>query len=82
MSKLLHIDEVYVFIAENPGGEGVVGGTMDIPGIGPSFIPFIASDRSRVDQLMPIAKMLAGAQRRPIRLVRFTTREEMETITE
>lgn len=80
-AKLLYIDNIYVFIAHNPGiGEGVVGGTVNVPGVGPSFIPFVCADRLRVDQLMPMARELVVLTGRPIRLVRFTTREEIEVL--
>lgn len=70
------IRDVYVFVAVHADGdEGVpavdLGGTM---------MPLIAADPVRLEELRPLAARIARLSGKPLKLVRFTTREEIETI--
>lgn len=44
------------------------------------WLPMIGADEARIRQLRPIAEQLARASERPIQLVKFTTRENLEVI--
>lgn len=71
------ITEIYVFVAEvtGPDDEGVVAMKA-----GDVWLPLVGADRARVDSLRPIAQDMAQASGKPIRLLRFTVREELETL--
>lgn len=70
---LSQIDSIYAVLSMGDAGEGVVAFEHD-----GSWIPLIAADKTRLDELMPFAKRLAKNSR--LRLVRFTTREEIMEI--
>jgi hypothetical protein len=69
------IDRIWAFLSLDDGGEGVVAAP-----IGPNSmtVPLIAADKRRLDSLIPIAKQLTKAFRKPIRLAKFTKREDVE----
>lgn len=70
------IDQIYAFVAEEePGDEGIVA----MP-IGDKWLPLIGSDMERVDDLKIIAKSLAKSIDKPIRLILFSERTELEVI--
>jgi hypothetical protein len=64
----------YVSVGEDDQ-EGIIG-----ENIGGSWLPFIAADEHRLIQLRPIAERIAKASGRPVRLVRFSVREDIEVI--
>ena len=68
------IDSIYAFLSVDEGGEGIIG----LP-IGPdgSMVPLIASDKTRMGDIIPLAKRMAQAGMK-IKLVRFVTREIIE----
>jgi hypothetical protein len=66
----------YVAVDPKDDSEGIVGGT--VPGLGTT--PLIGADDARVMQLRPIAEKTARLTGRPVKLVRFTGREDIETI--
>ena len=72
---LERIDEVYVVLASNEEGEGVVGAL-----IGGVQFPLMAADASRLKNIIPLAKMVAQQTGRTFQLVKFTTREVVEEI--
>ncbi len=76
-NKLRHIDSVWAFLSTDEGGNEVAMG-CDIVGIG--WVALIAADEERLASLRPIAKQLAREERLKVRLVKFTTREDLETI--
>jgi hypothetical protein len=41
-------------------------------------VPLIAADKRRLDSLKPLARKLASIFQKPIRLAKFTTREDVE----
>lgn len=71
----LKIDEVFAFIADNEEGEGLVGHFIDY-----RWIPFVCADEARVESLRPYAEHIARLSETKIKLVRFSTREEIEVI--
>jgi hypothetical protein len=44
-------------------------------------LPLIAADLVRLQQIRPMAEKVARASGLPIRLVRFTTRTEIDVVT-
>jgi hypothetical protein len=72
----LKIDEMYAFIAKDPdGGEGLAAFLTN-----EGWQPMVGADMARVHLLKPIAEKLAKNTGQPIKLVKFTTRTEIETI--
>ena len=71
------IEEMYAFVAEDkgPDDEGVVGFMADT-----GWMPMVGADMARVESLRPIAEAAARASGKPVKLLRFTTREEVEAI--
>ena len=67
------IDFIWAFLSVDEGGEGVCA--MPIGGI---TLPMIAADKRRVDSLKPAARIVATVFKKPVRLVRFKEREEVE----
>lgn len=72
------IEEMYAFVAEDagPDDEGVVGMNT---GLG--WVPLVGADMARVESLKPIAQQIAKQTGKKVKLLHFTTREELEIIT-
>ena len=71
------IEEMYAFVAEDsgPDDEGVVA--MSVRNV---MLPLVGADMKRVESLRPIAKRIAQSTGKPIKLLHFVTRQELETI--
>jgi hypothetical protein len=69
------IEEIWAFLSLDEGGEGVCAAPM-----GQMTLPLIAADKQRLDLLYPLARAMAKAFNKPIRLVKFTKREDVEII--
>lgn len=72
----LNIENVWLFISSDETGEGIIGMTM-----GNTFMPLIAADAARLESLRPHARGIAQHTGKTVKLIKFTTREEIETIT-
>jgi hypothetical protein len=72
--NLERIDHIWAFVSFDDGGEGVCAAPMG--GLG--MVPLIAADPARVESLKPIAAHIAKSFGKPVRLVKFTSREEIE----
>jgi hypothetical protein len=70
---LARIDSIWAYLSVDEGGEGVCAAP-----IGGITVPMIAADKRRLDILRPIAQMIARHFGKPVRLVQFTKREELE----
>jgi hypothetical protein len=69
------IHDIYAFIAVHADGdEGIVG-------IGDPMLPMIAADLARLQALRPYAQQVADTSGLTVRLVRFTTRTDLDVIT-
>jgi hypothetical protein len=68
------IDRIWAFLSIDDGGEGLVAAPIG-PG---TTVPLIAADKRRVDLLIPIAKRLTKVFNKPIRLAKFSQREDVE----
>jgi hypothetical protein len=77
INYLEKITEMYAFVSVDEGGEGLVGMTMNIQGK-ETFMPFVCSDKDRMESLKPIAKNMAKAHNKKIKLIKLTQREELE----
>ena len=78
MAIPLRIDTIYAFIAQDENGdEGICG--MQLPGSN-TFMPFVGADLDRVKDLKPLAQQIANETGKSIKLVHFTTRNEVEEI--
>jgi hypothetical protein len=78
------ITELWAWVSTEPdGGEGIVAASLPDPDTGePIVMPLVGGDRERIES--PFMRRVATATRihtgRPVRLVRFTTREVIETL--
>lgn len=66
----------FVAVDDDDGSEGVVA-TPDSSGM---WMPLVGADDGRVQSLRPIAQEIATLTGRPIRLLRFTERTDLEVI--
>jgi hypothetical protein len=81
MKTPLPIDAIYAWVAtETDGSEGICSGDFEIPGIGKRHMPLIGADRDRIESLRPIAEYVHRATGCPVRMVRFTLREDLESL--
>lgn len=70
------VTEVYAFLAvDTDGAEGVPAAEL-----GDMVMPLIAADADRLESLRPMAQSLASSYGMKITVVRFTNREDVETI--
>ena len=72
------IEQIYAFIAEDtgPDDEGVTGFAT-----GMGWMPMVGADIDRIESLKPIAQQIAKSTGKKIKLIKFTNREEVETIS-
>ncbi len=73
----LRMDELFLFVAEDEEGEGLIGQR-----IGDQWIPFVCADKARLNSLRPMAENIARESGKKIKLIKFTTRTELEVIGE
>ena len=72
------IDAIYAYIARNePDGDEGVCATHT----GEGWVPLVAADKTRLDELRPVAQGIADEMQVEVRLVRFTKRADLETLT-
>jgi hypothetical protein len=76
-NQLLRIDEVYLFVSSDETGEGVCAAPLLGPG---TVVPLVAADKARMESLLPWARKLARASGKKIKLIKFTTRDELMEI--
>jgi hypothetical protein len=71
------ITAVWAVVSVDPadGNEGVAA--AEVAGI---MMPLIAADEKRLDMIIPIAKAIKASTGIKLKLVKFTTREEVEEI--
>lgn len=71
------ITELWAFVSSDKDGEGIVGQTMNIAGES-TFMPFVCSDKARMESLKPFAKRIAKESGKKVKLIRLSVREEIE----
>lgn len=72
------IEQIFAFVCEEngPDNEGIVGHSM-----GSYMMPLVSGDKQLVDRtLKPLAQKVAALTGKKIKLIRFSVREELETI--
>lgn len=75
-NHLLSIDSVWIAISvDEDGNEGVCAYPMGEMGM----MPLIAADKNRLADIIPLAKRIAATAQCQVKLIRLTTREEVET---
>jgi hypothetical protein len=67
------IDAIWAALSIDEGGEGVCAAPL-----GGMTLPLIAADKRRLDQIIPIARRIAELFNKPVRLAKFTRREDVE----
>jgi hypothetical protein len=70
------IEQIWAFLSVDDGGEGVCAAPMGNLGA----VPLIAADKTRLDAIRPLAQHIAKAFGKPVRLAKFTTREDVDII--
>jgi hypothetical protein len=70
------IDALYAWVAHEPnGGEGVCRAQL-----GDVHMPLVGADMDRVKSLRPYAEAIRQATGYPVRLLRFSRREDLEDL--
>lgn len=70
------IDNIYAFVAtEDDGSEGITGFQHNN-----TWMPMVCADVARLESLRPIAHQIAKQTGKPIKLIHFSVRTEVETI--
>jgi len=78
--KAQKIDALYAWVAQEPdGGEGVCSASMPFLGR-ETQMPFFGADIDRVKLLRPFAEAVRRATGYPIRLIRFSQRDDLEEL--
>jgi hypothetical protein len=67
------IDALWAALSLDEGGEGICAAPM-----GGMTLPLIAADKRRLDQIIPLARRIADLFGKPVRLAKFTRREDVE----
>jgi hypothetical protein len=70
------IEVIWAALSVDAGGEGVCAAPMG--GLG--SVPLIAADRARLDSIMPMAKRIADIFGKPVRIAKFTKREDVQIL--
>lgn len=73
---LAQIKSIYAFLSVDEGGEGVCAAPLGDLGA----VPLIAADEARLESIRPAAQYIAKVFNKPVRLVQFTERRELEVI--
>ena len=73
----VRIDQMYAFIQLDPldNTEGVIAFMSEN-----GWMPMVGADMGRVEFLKPMAKRVADETGRPVQLIKFSVREEIEEI--
>lgn len=73
----LRIDELYAYVSVDEDGDE---GLCAFLGPDGSWMPMVAADEARVEQLRPIAQDIIQHSGMAVRLLRFSTRSEIEVV--
>ena len=78
MKGQLRIESMFAFIQmDTDNTEGVIA-MLDVSS--GTWIPLVGADMDKVKQLRPVAQRTALTTGRPVHLIHFTNREEIEVI--
>jgi hypothetical protein len=67
------IDALWAALSIDEGGEGLCAAPF-----GAMTLPLIAADRKRLDVIIPVARQIAQMFGKPVRLAKFSMREDVE----
>lgn len=67
------IEAIWAALSIDDGGEGVCGAPF-----GDQMLPLIAADKTRFDQIRPVARKIAEMSGKPVRIAKFSKREDVE----
>lgn len=70
------INEIYAFFLTDAKDREILAAVKK----GNDYVPLIAANKTRLKVLQPLAKQLADSSGMPIKLVRYTGREEINVI--
>lgn len=74
----LKIDQMYAFVmADEDGDEGIPAFSLPESKL---VMPMVGADMKRIEQLKPIAQKMANDLKKPVRICKFTVREEVEVV--
>lgn len=72
----LKITEMWAFVSvDEAGNEGIIGFKN-----GDTWMPLVGADSARIAELRPIANKMARYTGMTIKLIKFTQREDIETL--
>ena len=71
------IEHIWAYLSVDAGGEGICAAPL-MPGL--ASVPLIAANESRLKFITPLGKDFATFFRKPVRLAKFTTREDLRVI--
>lgn len=74
---LPRIETIWAYLSVDEGGEGVCAAPLE-PGM--LSVPLLAADETRLEKIRPFALAIAKLTGRPVRLAKFTVREDIEVI--
>lgn len=73
----MKITTMFAFLAVQEGTEGLVAfGDSPV-----AMMPLVGADMNRAESLLPVVQAISNRTGQSIRLVKFTTREEMQVIS-
>jgi hypothetical protein len=76
MTEGFRVTELFAYLVVGPDGDEGVPAVHN----GDGWMPLVAADAERLEHLRPYAQQVADVGRRPVSLVRFGVREEVETV--
>jgi hypothetical protein len=73
------INELWAWISDEEGGEGVIAVQALMDGE-LTWMPLIGADKARLDSLRPQALSVAKRDKRAVKLIHLSVRTDIETI--
>jgi hypothetical protein len=81
---MLKVEKIYVFVAQNIDGEGVMAAPLKINGQ-TTMMPLVAADKQRAISLFPIAKQISRLSNTSFKVYQFDSKidvtEDMQIIS-
>lgn len=69
------ITQLFAFISSEQNGDDE--GVIAFRGPSGDWMPMVGADAARMESLRPVARVIAEASRKSVRLVRFSVREDL-----
>ena len=74
------MEAIYAFLSVDPGGEGIVATGIEVDDKTVGLYTLVTSNLTQVKRMRPFARAAAVKSGKPVRLVKFTQREDIETL--